>query len=113
MQRKASDKPKLELPQLFNFNLFGDGQKAVKPAEHVDKPAPKPAEVTKPATVPNGEEPPPAVVPPPPRKEGELRSILKQKAAEPPPVDELPAPATKSKTPPKDKPPVAPGGKEF
>jgi hypothetical protein len=116
MQRKPSEKPKLELPQLFNFNLFGNGQKAVKPAEPVDKPVGKPAEEPQPAPVAGNEpKPAPPTPAPPPRKEGELRSILKQKAAEPPPVDELPAPGVKAPTQPRDKPPVAPvpGGRDF
>jgi hypothetical protein len=94
LQRKASDK-KFEIPPLFNLNnFFGSGQKAVKPAEEV--PAPKPDD----PTVPKVEVPTPPKPNLPLPAPSDPRSILKKRAAEPAPFDELPAP---EKTPPKPK----------
>ncbi len=97
LQRKPSQ-AKFEIPPIFNLNnIFGGGQKAVKPKEEIKTPPP----ATDPQ-VPKIEVPaPPKPNPPLPSATGtDQQSVLKKKAAEPAPFDELPAP---EKTPPKPK----------
>ncbi len=107
LQRKPSQ-AKFEIPPVFNLNnIFGGGQKAVKPAESIDTPPPTveipPAAVENPpaATPPQASPKPPTAPSPPAPTPGVIdqRSILKKRAAEPSPFDELPAPEATPKKP--------------